>query len=255
MPLGLKDSAPRPKRQRGRRGQQAEADHQAALARAYAYEASRARSAEALEALGREYERRMAEGPDFTRCRAKSEFREAPRHRLDRNELARLRFAFNSMARGSWQHRDAGRHRGVVSRTCRDVFGALIFLAERYDRLFPSLLRLAALAQCCKQSVVTALALLERLGFLTRHRRLRRVKGLLGMKAEQDTNAYELHMPRRGWGALGLVLFSAGSESKSWAATGTGYLSYLKAHPETWGGRSVAYGDACGEPPTAAQLC
>jgi hypothetical protein len=43
---------------------------------------------------------------------------------------------------------------------------------------------------CCKQSVVTALADLERLGFVTRIRRIRRVTTPLGFTMRQITNAY-----------------------------------------------------------------
>ena len=51
-----------------------------------------------------------------------------------------------------------------------------MYLTEKYGRLFPSLEGLAHLAMCCKQSVVTALADLERLGFITRIRRIRQVR-------------------------------------------------------------------------------
>ena len=64
-----------------------------------------------------------------------------------------------------WHARKCGKHRGAITRTGKDVMGALQFLAEKYPRLFPSLLRLAGLALCCKQSVVAALAMLERLGW------------------------------------------------------------------------------------------
>jgi hypothetical protein len=47
---------------------------------------------------------------------------------------------------------------------------------QAVGRVFPSLEGLAYLAMCCKQSVVTALADLERLGFVTRIRRIRQVQ-------------------------------------------------------------------------------
>ena len=67
-----------------------------------------------------------------------------------------------------------GRHRGVISRTAEDVFEALLYLVEKYGKVFPSLEGLAHLARCCKVSVVTALDDLELLGFVTRIRRVRR---------------------------------------------------------------------------------
>jgi hypothetical protein len=69
----------------------------------------------------------------------------------------------------------SGRHRGIITRTAESVFEALLYLTEKYGRVFLSLEGLAYLAMCCKQSVVTALADLERLGFLTRIRRIRRI--------------------------------------------------------------------------------
>jgi hypothetical protein len=222
------DSTRKPRRAPGPRRQQIEAEHKVALSRAYVYQAERTRNAEELAALDAAYEARMNEGPDFTRYRDKSRFGEAPLHRLDREGIHKLRFAFNSMARKAWLGSATGKHRGVISRTCKDVFGALLYMAERYDRLFPSLERIAALAQCCKQSVVTALETLETLGFITRHRRLRMVEGLLGRKAEQNTNGYELHTPRTAWGRLTLALFGPNSESKNWSATVTEDFQLLK---------------------------
>lgn len=234
------DSAPKPRRAPGPRRQQIEADHKAKISRAYLYASQRVRNAEELAALDALYEARMQEGPDFTKYRGKSGFDEAPLHRLDREAIHKLRYMFNSMARGAWKMREPGKHRGIVTRTCKDVFGALLYLAGTHPRLFPSLEGLARLAQCCKQSVVTSLETLEALGFITRHRRLRMVEGLLGLKAEQATNAYELHPPRSAWGKLTLALFTTKSESKSWSATDTEIYQYLRKHPETWGGSALA---------------
>jgi hypothetical protein len=47
-----------------------------------------------------------------------------------------------------------GKHRGVISRTAEAVFEALIYLVEKYGKVFPSLEGLAHLARCCRQSVV-----------------------------------------------------------------------------------------------------
>jgi hypothetical protein len=64
---------------------------------------------------------------------------------------------------------------------------------------------------CCKQSVVTALDDLERLGFVTRIRRIRRVATALGFKVEQITNAYRVHEPTSGLGLLALAVFTSES--------------------------------------------
>ena len=94
------------------------------------------------------------------------------------------------------------------------VFGALMYLTEKYGRVFPSLEGLAHLAMCCKQSVVTAIADLERLGFVTRIRRIRQIKTALGFITRQITNAYRVHEPTRGLGLLANALFA--TESNSW---------------------------------------
>jgi hypothetical protein len=67
------------------------------------------------------------------------------------------------------------------------------------------------LAMCCRQSVVTALADLERLGFITRIRRIRRVTTPLGFTTRQITNAYDVHEPRSGLGLLAMGLFTTES--------------------------------------------
>ena len=64
---------------------------------------------------------------------------------------------------------------------------------------------------CCKQSVVTALADLERLGFVTRIRRIRQILTPLGFTTRQITNAYVVHEPTTGLGLLVNALFATDS--------------------------------------------
>jgi Helix-turn-helix domain len=222
------DSTLNPRRKPGLRRQQVEAEHRVEIERAYFEAAQRARSHEDLEALDRAYQARMSQGPDFTRFRRKSDFGAAPPHGLDREAIHKLRHQFNSMARGAWEAKKPSKHRGIITRTCKDVFGALLFLAEQHTQLFPSFERLARLAQCCRKSVATSLDTLEKLGFITRHRRLRYVWGPLGRKAEQTTNGYELHLPCTAWGKLTLAVFTAARECKKYAATVTEGFQYLR---------------------------
>jgi hypothetical protein len=111
------------------------------------------------------------------RQRPESVIAEAPLVTLDRNERIRLMGRFRALSRRSWVAKDTGKHRGIITRTAESVFGALMYLTEKYGRVFPSLEGLAHLAMCCRQSVVTAIADLERLGFVTRIRRIRRIDG------------------------------------------------------------------------------
>lgn len=62
--------------------------------------------------------------------------------------------------------------------------------------------------------MVTALEDLERLGFVTRIRRIRRVMTPLGFTTRQITNAYQIHEPKQGLGLIAMTLFA--TESKSW---------------------------------------
>src|SRR5215471_10090244 len=133
---------------------------------------------------------------------------------LDRNERVRLMWKFRMLTRRSWVAKESGRHRGVITRTAESVFGALLYLTEKYGRVFPSLEGLTHLAMCCKQSVVTALADLERLGFVTRIRRIRQIMTPLGFTTRQITNAYRVHEPRSGLGLLATLVFA--TESNSW---------------------------------------
>jgi hypothetical protein len=121
------------------------------------------------------------------------------------------------LTRRSWVNKETGKHRGVITRTAESVFGALMYLTEKYGRVFPSLEGLAHLAMCCKQSVVTAPDDLERLGFVTRIRRIRQVQTPLGFITRQITNAYRMHEPGRGLGLLATLVFA--TESNSWTAS------------------------------------
>jgi hypothetical protein len=192
-----------------------EADWRRQLARAFVYMTDR--QPEAAAELLAEYERRERAGPDFMRQRPGSVIAEAPLVTLDRNERIRLTWKFRALSRRSWVAKDAGKHRGVITRTAESVFGALMYLTEKYGRVFPSLEGLAHLAMCCKQSVVTALADLERLGFVTRIRRIRQVQTPLGFTTRQITNAYRVHEPAHGLGLLATLVFA--TESNSWTAS------------------------------------
>jgi len=192
-----------------------EADWRRQLARAFVY--ATGQRPEAAEELLAEYERREREGPDFMRQRPGSVIADAPLVTLDRNERQRLVWKFRMLTRRSWVAKETGRHRGVITRTAESVFGALMYLTEKYGRVFPSLKGLAHLAMCCPQSVVTALADLERLGFVTRIRRIRQIKTPLGFTTQQITNAYRVHEPASGLGLLATLVFA--TESNSWIAS------------------------------------
>jgi hypothetical protein len=196
-----------------------EADWRRQLARAFVY--ATGQSPEQADELLAEYERREREGPDFMRIRPGSVITDAPVVTLDRNERVRLMAKFRALTRRSWVAKESGRHRGIITRTAESVFGALLYLVEKYGRVFPSLEGLAYLAMCCKQSVVTALADLERLGFVTRIRRIRRIMTPLGFATRQITNAYRMHAPASGIGLIAMTLFA--TESNSWTPSAANF--------------------------------
>jgi hypothetical protein len=214
-PAGFSES------RRGIRATRRAADWRRNLARGLEY--ALGQTPEQAEELIAEYERREQEGPDFLRIRPESTFAEAPVINLDRNARIRLAGKFRAVARRSWQLKQPGKHRGVITRTAAEVFLSLLYLAEKYHRVFPSLEGLKHLAMCCRQSVVTALADLERLGFITRIRRIRRVMTPLGFTTRQITNAYDVHEPKAGLGLLAMGLFA--TESNSWTPSGANFHS------------------------------
>lgn len=202
------------------------AQWQIETARAYAYAQSRTRDPKALADLDKAFAEAMERGPDFTRYRRGSDFAPPPRISLDRNALVRLRFKLHAIFKGSWATKEKGKHCGVIQRTTLAVFDALLGLALKHGQVFPSLVGLAILAKVSKNTVIAALKELQEFGFVTVHRRLKRVKTALGFRTVQDTNAYSLSEPN-GWGAMALKLFSGlfpqrdATESNNRAASAT----------------------------------
>jgi hypothetical protein len=202
------------------------AQWQAETARAYGYAASRIRDPQALAMLDKAFAEAMEAGPDFTRYRRGSDFASPPKISMDRNALVRLRFKLHAIFKGSWAVKEKGKHCGVIQRTTLAVFDALLGLALKHGQVFPSLVGLAVIAKVSKNTVIAALKELQEFGFVTVHRRLKRVKTALGFKTVQDTNAYSLSEPS-GWGAMALKLLGGAlfngdaSESNKWTARAT----------------------------------
>jgi hypothetical protein len=100
---------------------------------------------------------------------------------------------FYTMTRNAWAGKAKGKHRGLLSRCAEDVFKALVYLAGKFDRLFPSLKGLAYLARCCPASVSTALDQLEAFGIPP----CRRVaRATLTQKLQPSSSAAYAHLQR-----------------------------------------------------------
>jgi hypothetical protein len=63
---------------------------------------------------------------------------------------------------------------------------------------------------------------LERIGFLTR---IRRISAPLGFTTRQITNAYRVHEPARGLGLIAMTLFTTDYESNSWTPSAANFHS------------------------------
>jgi hypothetical protein len=157
----------------------------------------------------------LGRGPDFARCHRGSLFVNPPKNNLDRNFVARLWFVAQMVERKSWACRAKGKHGGTIGTVAMEVLRTMLFVIKKVDgRLYPSFEALATLSRKSKQAVVTAIKVLERMGFVTVHKRIKRVQTPLGVRVVQDSNAYEFHLPVKGLGALAMAVF-CGRSSES----------------------------------------
>jgi hypothetical protein len=201
------------------------------LHRAHGYLRSRAGEEEG-RALDAELEQRLAEGPDFARYRGGSDFRDAPVLHLDRNAIAKIKTACHALDTAEWKDRAKGKHGGATPARC--VLEALLWLSRPGKGLCLPYEAIAEAAHYCRRTIADALQRLKRLGLITIHRRLKRIKTALGFKVVQGWNAYELHPP----GArLGPLFEGLRSECKTCAAKEPLFHSKSKkeSEPPPWG--------------------
>jgi hypothetical protein len=205
-----------------------EAAWRADLTRAWGYWRGRAKDEAEAARIDAAFDAQLEQGPDFARYHRGSEFRDAPRINLDRNDRAKLMTLWRAIERGSWNNKEKGKHGGVIGKLPLRVLEAFLFVLYRQGRsICVPYEAIATAAMICRRSVASALALLERLGLLTIHRRIKRVKTPLGFRVVQDCNAYELHPPR-GLGSIAARLFGGlaglfdpeSSECKNFTAKG-----------------------------------
>jgi hypothetical protein len=166
-------------------------------------------------AIQESLEREIQKGPDFTRCRRGSDFRQPPKVNTDRNFLARLMFMADMIERKTWRGRARGKHEGTLGRSALTLLRVLLFVVNKKDGyLAPSYDTLARLARMSRRTVVTAMGVLETMGVVTIHRRIKRVQTPFGIKVVQDANAYEYHLPK-GLGTVAWAIFGPPSECKN----------------------------------------
>lgn len=173
------------------------------------YRLAMARTEAERQAFEQEYAARMEQGPDFCGYHARSEFCEAPLHRMDERGKQQLLRAFDEIRRWTWRNGRAP-HGQAVSRAYREVLSALCALAVRHGRVFPSYEKLASMACCSRSTVYRALQWLKAWGLLDWKRRLKRSATPLGMRVSQASNVYSIAL--KGLAAIGTAIFSCASE-------------------------------------------
>lgn len=199
------------------------ADLERRVAQLLAYTNDTARIAK-IEAA---YQAELQRGPGFARVRRQATFAEPSATKLSREGLARLERAWAYLTR---KLTDSDRQearlydrklRRTISRSTIDVLNALIWMARKHPAVFPSLERLARLANISRRTATDALATLEAWGVLHITRRRKRIRTATGGIAEtQDTNVYVLTAPS-GLAAMALAIFGWKSECKNRSATST----------------------------------
>jgi hypothetical protein len=143
-----------------------------------------------------------------------SGFKNPPKNNLDRNFIARVWFVAKMIEQKSWNCRAKGKHGGSIGTVGIEVLRTLLYVIKKIDgRLYPSIEAIAKLSRKSKQAVITAIRVLEHMGFLTVHKRLKWIQTPYGRRAVQDSNAYEFHLPATGIGALAMAVFCRPSES------------------------------------------
>jgi hypothetical protein len=192
----------------GARSKRREAQWRSDLTRAWGYWRGKARSDHEAARIDASFEEQLAEGPDFIRYHRDSDFRDAPKVHLDGNAVAKLMATYRAIERGSWKVKEKGKHGGALGRPALRLLETFLFVLYRPGKaLCLSYDSIAAAAMLSRRCVVDAMQHLARLGLITIHRRVKRIKTELGFKVVQDCNAYDLHPPR-GLGALAAQLFA-----------------------------------------------
>lgn len=142
----------------------------------------------------------LAAGPGFLKVwRGSGD--EMPVACRDRNALARLMAFFARLERESykadraWADHEGRRLRRTIALTVARVLLAIVSLAKKHEHVFPSLERLARMAQVSVRTVASALTVLAALGLVRRYRRRKTIRTSFGPRVVQDTSAYEVIVP------------------------------------------------------------
>jgi hypothetical protein len=144
---------------------------------------------------------RMLRQIDRTKIRRRSVDMDAPKFLLDRNQVARLMLLAYAIEKKTYRHREKGAHRGALGGLAIELLKVLMGFGVKHGRIFPSLAKLSYALRRCEDTITTALGRLIDQGFVTKHRRSKKIGTPQGDRRVQDSNAYEIHMPGENVGA------------------------------------------------------
>jgi Helix-turn-helix domain len=172
------------------------------------------------DTIAEHLEREIDAGPDFTRRRRGSDFHAPPKVNTDRNYINKLMFMADMIERRTWERKDAGKHGGIFGRSALTLFRVLLYVVNKSNgTLFPSYDTLARLCRMSRRTVISAMAVLIRMKFVTAYSRCKRIQTPFGIKCVQDSNAYTYHLPpTKGAGSFAWLIFRTTSECKRFAA-------------------------------------
>lgn len=137
------------------------------------------------------------QGVDRERIRRRSYDMEAPTCRIDRNQANWIRLRARLIERKTYATRAKGKHHGALGDLGLDLLDLLMNVAKKYGRIFQCYATLAKLLRKDKESVINAMVRLIDAGFVTKHRRSKKITTPQGARRVQDSNAYEVHLPNR----------------------------------------------------------
>jgi hypothetical protein len=169
---------------------------------------------------------------DRAKIRRRSVEMDAPA--CDRNLIVKILVAALALERESYRRRGRYQHRGKLGDLGIDLLRVLTNLGRKHGRIFPSYETLAYALRKNPETVVEAMKRLIAAGFVTKHRRSKKIGTPQGERRVQDSNAYELHMPgQESATSAPLIARASGSENPS-VPERSGQDSKTKPCPERW---------------------
>jgi hypothetical protein len=147
---------------------------------------------------------------DRTHIRRRSEDKAAPAFKVDGNVIARILVLAIAVENKTYKHRKKGDHRGELGAVSIELLKVLIWFGRKYGQIFPSLEKLGRTLRKHTDTIISALKRLIDQGFVVKHRRSRYVTDVNGFpRRRQDSNAYEVRLPKPNVGAARIPCLQA----------------------------------------------